>query len=111
MVMTARKHQQAAWRDPAKLPTMDQASFMVSGVVDSLHVGETFATVVREVRERWRSDFRDDRDPQARKVRGRVYRAAILRHLKNRNLYDSLYGSGMSELEQEITTRLYGGTR
>lgn len=109
--MSKTTRDRSAWRDPDKLPTLDQASYMVSGVVDSLHVGETFATVVREVRERWRSDFRDDTDPQARRVRGRVYRAAILRHLKNRNLYDGLYGSGMSELEQEITTKLYGGTR
>jgi len=99
------------WRDPSKLPTRDQADFMVSSLVDSLHVGETFSTVVEEVRENWRSDFREDKHPQARKVRGIMYQAAILRHVKNRGFYDSLYGSGMSELEQEITTKLYGGTR
>jgi hypothetical protein len=106
MVMT-----DAPWQDPSKQPTLDQAEYMVQGRVDSLHVGETFRTVVREIREGWRSDFRSDTHPQARKVRGLMYRAGILRHLKNRHLYDSLYGSGMSELEQEITTRLYGGTR
>jgi hypothetical protein len=99
------------WQDPEKEPTLDQAEYLVEYRVDSLHVGETFRTVVEEIREGWRPDFRSDTHPQARRVRKLLYRAGILRHLKNRNLYDSLYGSGMSELEQEITTRLYGGRR
>lgn len=109
--MSRTDTEQARWRDPANEPTLDQAEYLVEYRVDSLHVGETFATVVAEVREGWQARFRDDRHPQARKVRGLVYRAAILRHLKNRNLYDAIYGGGMSALEQEITTRLYGGRR
>jgi hypothetical protein len=84
---------------------------MVDQIVGRLHVGEPFKVVIDTLRAAMAPTFRAECTSEARARRKAIYRAGILAHLKNRNFYDSLYGSGMSELEEEITTRLYGGTR
>lgn len=80
----------------------------LSTIVGRLHVGTPAEEVIEYVFSRMTKEWREDKSATAVKRRRDVAREALKIHRRNRAFYDSLYGGGSADLEEEITTKLYG---
>jgi hypothetical protein len=82
---------------------------IAADIVGRLHVGTSDREVIRVLRSKIGSEHRTGR--HKRSARHSFYREGLAAHHGNRNFFDSLYGSGSSAVEQEITDHFYGGNR
>lgn len=79
---------------------------VIGRIVGRLHVGTSDREVVEYVFSRFKQDWLEQQDAA---TLGDIAHEALAEHRRNGDLYDSLYGGGMADLEKEITERLYGG--
>lgn len=82
---------------------------MIRWLVGRLHVGASDREVVEYVLDRVHVKPAVKGDAARRAVLADVAHEALEAHRSAGALYDSIYGRGRTDLEKEITERLYGG--
>lgn len=78
-------------------------------IIGQLHVGASDEEVTEHVLGILTPELQDPKNAAHRERRAAILREALQIHKRNQRFYDSMYGAGSSDLEQEITEHLYGG--